>query len=494
LTVRHEVGAEVTKERGRVHGLAIRSTELTRYLDLFLACAIGGVLGNRFFLVLTGYPQVGNGTLHISHAIWGGAMMVTALVAAIAFVAPSARGFVAVLGGAGFGWFVDELGKFITRDVNYFFKPTLALIYVVFIALYLAFRALERRRYRADEALMNALEAVKAAAVGRLDEGARLRALALLEQTCADEPLAAPVADLLRQVPTVRPPAPGRFAQVRSRALSVYERWTVRRGFRFVIATFFVVLAAFDVLQILLLRLHSGGFHGFTQWATAVSSLLSLTFIIIGACLMARARLAAFRWFELGVLVSIFVTQVFLFEDHQLAAVLDLLVTIVVWVALRSAIRLEELARGVHESYRDRRRAALGEDDPSLADWEDLPETLRTSNRDQAAHFVQKLDAVHCATVRYSGKEAPPFVFTPTEVEVLARMEHERWCAERARQGWTQGPRRDPERRTTPYLVDWDELAENVRDLDRDAVREMPAQLARGGLAVVRLDTPAAAR
>jgi hypothetical protein len=40
-------------------------------------------------------------------------------------------------GGAGFGCFVDELGTFITRKVNDFFSPTLALIHVVFIALYL---------------------------------------------------------------------------------------------------------------------------------------------------------------------------------------------------------------------------------------------------------------------------------------------------------------------------------------------------------------------
>ena len=107
--------------------------ELSRDLDVFLACAIAGVLGNRFFLTLTG----SNGTLHISHAICSRAMMLTALVAAIAFVAPSARGFVAVRAGAGFGCFVDELGTFITRKVNDFFSLTLALIPVVFIALYL---------------------------------------------------------------------------------------------------------------------------------------------------------------------------------------------------------------------------------------------------------------------------------------------------------------------------------------------------------------------
>jgi hypothetical protein len=141
---------------------------LSRNLDTFLACGVAGVLGNRFFLVLTGYPQVGNGTLHISHAIWGGLMMVVAIGAALSFIAPGVRTFVAILGGAGLGWFVDELGKFITKDVNYFFRPTLALIYVIFVTLYLLSRVLRRRHFDADEGLLNALEAVKAAVIGDL--------------------------------------------------------------------------------------------------------------------------------------------------------------------------------------------------------------------------------------------------------------------------------------------------------------------------------------
>src|SRR5260370_999625 len=136
---------KITKERGNgelprerrpgMRSIAVRTTELSRNLDLFLAFAIAGVLGNRFFLVLTGYPQVGNGTLHISHAIWGGVMMTVALGAALAYIAPAVRTFVAILGALGLGWFVDELGKFIPRDVNYSCRPTLPLISCAFFFL-----------------------------------------------------------------------------------------------------------------------------------------------------------------------------------------------------------------------------------------------------------------------------------------------------------------------------------------------------------------------
>ena len=56
------------------------------------------------------------------------------------------------IAGAGFGTFIDELGKFITRDHDYFFRPTAGLLYVIFVLLFLAFRALDRLTLPAPQA------------------------------------------------------------------------------------------------------------------------------------------------------------------------------------------------------------------------------------------------------------------------------------------------------------------------------------------------------
>ena len=60
---------------------------------------------------------------------------------------------------------------------------------------------------------------------------------------------------------------------------------------------------------------------------------------------------------------------------------------------------------------------------------------------------------------------------------MLAIAEHKRWVTERLASGWRQGPK-DAGQKTTPYLVPFDELPDDVADLDRDAVRQIPDALA----------------
>lgn len=315
--------------------------DVGRRLDTFLVCAIAAVLGNRFFLVLTGYPQLGNGTLHISHAIWGALMMAIAIICAISYLPPFTRTFVAFLGGAGFGWFIDEIGKFITRDVNYFFEPAIALIYITFVVMYLVFRSLEQRAFRPDEAVLNAIEALKSASLGRLGEPDRRAAVALLDSTGAQGQLAASVRGLLVDVPALPAHDPGWFERSGRSLRRRYLRFTESGAFVVIVDVLLLVIAVGKVLTAVSLALDHGGVHGFAEWASVVSSLVAGALLVIGAIRLRHSRISAYRWFDRGLLVEILVTQVFVFQQRQLAGLIGLTYTIVIWLLVRSAMRAE---------------------------------------------------------------------------------------------------------------------------------------------------------
>jgi hypothetical protein len=148
----------------------------------------------------------------------------------------------------------------------------------------------------------------------------------------------------------------------------------------------------------------------------------------------------------------------------------------------------ELLAKAIHEDFVRRRtfERSLPADDPALLDWEELAESLRESNRDQATDITRKLASVGCEAVLSQDGRSETTELEPEEIEMLARAEHDRWIEDRLRQGWRFGLRRDVAAKLSPYLVAWEELAEGVRDLDRDSVRAIPHLLAESGLKIVR--------
>lgn len=130
----------------------------------------------------------------------------------------------------------------------------------------------------------------------------------------------------------------------------------------------------------------------------------------------------------------------------------------------------EVLARAIHEEFL-RREFTKGESaarNPSLVEWGSLPEMLKGSNRDQAAHVGTKLQAIGCDLKSVSEPdELTPVAFPPSEVERLAEMEHDRWWKERRAEGWTLGHEKDIDRKKSPYLIPWTELSEEIREKDR---------------------------
>jgi len=146
----------------------------------------------------------------------------------------------------------------------------------------------------------------------------------------------------------------------------------------------------------------------------------------------------------------------------------------------------EILARAIHDDYAARRRAE-GRDpsDRALASWEELDEDLRESNRQQADHILIKLRTAGWVQAPRSDPRPALDRFADPEVELLARMEHRRWNAERILAGWKRGPR-DLDAKISPYLCEWEELPDEVREYDRSSVRAIPGLLDRIGMKAVR--------
>src|SRR5512142_1692882 len=92
------------------HHHPARNIEIRALLDTFFVCAISTILIIRLQLWATHYPKLGGGKLHIAHLLWGGLAMLVAIVLLLSFLGAARRHTGAVLGGIGFGFFIDEIG------------------------------------------------------------------------------------------------------------------------------------------------------------------------------------------------------------------------------------------------------------------------------------------------------------------------------------------------------------------------------------------------
>jgi ppGpp synthetase/RelA/SpoT-type nucleotidyltranferase len=146
----------------------------------------------------------------------------------------------------------------------------------------------------------------------------------------------------------------------------------------------------------------------------------------------------------------------------------------------------EAVAQAIHEEYRETQWRTKLKGDPSMADWIDLADNLKESNRKQADDIVSKLREIGCTMHKAGRGKVRPMHLTDQEVERLGEMEHARWMIERLRDGWHWGPERNMEAKITPYLVPWHMLSAEVKEQDRNAVREIPQYLAQMGIEVRR--------
>ncbi|GGB95058.1 hypothetical protein [Cellulomonas carbonis] len=334
-----------------------RDPSASRHLAGFLVAAVVTVLLTRALLAASGYPQLGGDGLHIAHVLWGGLLMAVAFVLLLSFAGPVVRPAGALVGGVGFGLFVDEVGKFVTSDNDYFYEPTAALIYATVVGLVLVGEALHgRREHRPEERVAGAADHAVAGIVGGMTERARTEAHGLLERTDGVRG-AREVRALLDAVEEDATELPNPIDRVAAWVVHGLRRLVSARWVPWVTVGVLVVTTALTVSRGLVAWFQGEDVPGWVVTALLVSAAVSATTALTGLAVVRRDRPRAYRLFRRAVLVSLLVTQVFVFRLEEWAAtaglVADLLVLGVVVAELSQMESDAQRAAG----RRDQRRS-----------------------------------------------------------------------------------------------------------------------------------------
>jgi len=157
-------------------------------------------------------------------------------------------------------------------------------------------------------------------------------------------------------------------------------------------------------------------------------------------------------------------------------------------------LMIKKLARAIHSRYLHelRNQSTRVENDPDnyifynpgdfgnqyISDFDDLPEEIKYSNIDNAAHIPTKLLSIGYK-IRQVKKGFKPFALhlNEEEIETMARVEHIRWSWEKRLNGWIFGNIKDDIKKTHPSLVPYEELSESKKEKDRELVKLIPALL-----------------
>jgi hypothetical protein len=326
-----------------------RNAEAPLLLESFLVAAVSSFLGIRWFLAITGYPRIGSNGIHIAHMLWGGLLMLLALMLLLAFLNRSVEHAAAVIAGLGFGTFIDEIGKFVTSDNNYFYRPAISLIYAVFVLAFLIGRTLiGQRPLNQAEALANAVDLLARMPAGQQDpdELARIRhLLSLGDQKSGLTRLALTYLDELQTGREHESP----IATLRRRVADGYAAIMARPWAETALTLGVAIYAASALVGVLLVATSTptggtGDPSSFATLAQVVSTIAGGALVGVGVVRLPSSRVAAYHWFMRGLLVWILLTQMFVFYSSQLAGLAGLAIDLVAYGSLRFALDRELVA------------------------------------------------------------------------------------------------------------------------------------------------------
>jgi hypothetical protein len=333
-----------------VRGLP-RDPQASPHLMAMLVSAVATVLLVRALLAAAGYPQIGGGGLHIAHVLWGGLLMVVGLVLLLSFAGPVIRPTAAVVAGIGIGLFIDEVGKFVTSDNDYFYRPAAALMYVFVACLVLLVHLLHGRRpHHPSEHLAGAVDQAVAGVVGGFTPRRRAAVNAQLRRA-SGAPGLEEARRLVRAVPDDPVELFDPLRLMRTRRVVFRLRRLLGGGRTADLLP--VITAAVLTVQVGYAAARFG--PRLVDYLTSpagtrhppgpvpltlglASTVVCAALVVAGVARLRRDTTAAYRWFHRALLVNLLFTRVFEFDVEQFLAAASVVVDVVMLGVVTAAL------------------------------------------------------------------------------------------------------------------------------------------------------------
>ena len=333
--------------------LFIRNTRANELFERFFVSAVSSLLLLRFYLHAAGYPQVGGGDLHIAHMLWGGALMLVAFVTFFAFIGIRVQKLAAIIGGIGFGIFIDEIGKFLTKDNNYFFRPAIGIIYAIFVALYLVVNFLGRQRTLSSvEYQLNALLQLEEAVLSDMDPHEKAEVAALLGNADQASPITQELQKFLASVELIHAGRPNTFQRWLRWLDKSYRRIWKLRGSNDALRWFFLLEAGVFLVAVASALLNNldnvrDFFSGSADYGQSLiigqlaATVIAAIFAVMGALRLRHSRKEAFELFRRATLVNLLLTEFFVFSRIQFGAMPGFIFNLVLLVVINFSLHQE---------------------------------------------------------------------------------------------------------------------------------------------------------
>lgn len=233
----------------------VRRPEAERYLLITLLSFALSVSLTRLFLEVTGYPRLGGEGLHIAHVLWGGLLLFIAALLPLLIANRWVYQIVALLAGIGIGLFIDEIGKFLTENNNYFYPPAAPMIYAFFLICVLLYFQLKRPSLSNPRSelyfILEMLEDVLDHDLDQYEQAEINRRLQHVAGQTKQPELAELAKALLVYCVSdeicLAPPPPKKLLEIEARAKNLEKRYINRSRYRTLLATALGLLGIYSV-------------------------------------------------------------------------------------------------------------------------------------------------------------------------------------------------------------------------------------------------------